>query len=469
MMFKTVGRRFACVAKIGRNVSRDLTEQCVSTLSGGYRIVNYRHPIVRNFAANSLLNNGKKSEAYVRTYEPYGVSLYARPSLVLVKGEGSKVTDLDGKTYLDFTAGIAVNGLGHGNKEVARILFEQSQKAIHISNLYYNEHAGPLAKLIVDRTKENGAMAQAAKVFFSNSGTEANEAAIKFARKYGKVSKRGSEKKYEIVSFARSFHGRTMGSLSATPNEKYQKPYFPMIPGFKYGIYNDLDGIESIITENTCGVIIEPIQGEGGVYQADPEFMVALRKRCNEVDALLIYDEIQSGIGRTGNLWAHQMFPADAHPDILTMAKTLGNGFPIGAVLTTEKVASVIKFGDHGTTFGGNPLACCVAYYVFDQLSRPELLASVVEKGQLLKSLLLQLKEKFPKLISEIRGTGLILGIQFTEDPSPVISKALEEGLLIITAGTNTIRLLPPLVITEDEIMEGVSKIEKAISSTMNV
>jgi len=333
---------------------------------------------------------------------------------------------------------------------------------VHTSNLYHNPWTGELSKLIVTKTRASGAMQSASKVFVCNSGSEANEAAIKFARKVGKV-REPSGTKIEIASFQNSFHGRTMGSLSATPNPKYQKPFSPMVPGFKYGTYNDEAGIKDLVTENTCGVIVEPIQGEGGVNVATPAFLQALRNRCNQVGAVLIYDEIQCGLSRTGQLWAHQILPASAHPDILTTAKALGNGFPIGATLVSEDVAEKIVTGDHGTTFGGNPLACRLAHYVFSRLSDAELQEGVIEKETIFRAGFKRLKQQFPELITEVRGRGLILGLQLSQDPAPIVTAARERGLLIITCGTNTLRFVPPLVISNDEVSEGLAVLEEAM------
>lgn len=313
------------------------------------------------------------------------------------------------------------------------------------------------------RTRAAGAMQSASRVFVCNSGSEANEAAIKFARKVGKT-RDPTGAKFEIVSFHNSFHGRTMGSLSATPNPKYQKPFSPMVPGFRYGRYNVEARITDLVTERTCGVIVEPIQGEGGVNVANPSFLQALRKRCNEVGAVLIYDEIQCGLSRTGQLWAHQSLPDSAHPDILTTAKALGNGFPIGATIVSEEVAEKIVTGDHGTTFGGNPLACRLAHHVFSRLSDPELQRSVLEKEGVFRAGFKKLQERFPEVITEMRGRGLILGLQLTQDPTPIVTAARERGLLIITCGTNVLRFVPPLVISNDEIAEGLAILEEAMA-----
>ena len=305
-------------------------------------------------------------------------------------------------------------------------------------------------------------MSNASKVFVCNSGSEANEAAIKFARKVGKIRQPDGEK-HEIVSFDRSFHGRTMGALSATPNPKYQKPFGPMIPGFKYGTFNDEAAVDALVTEKTCGVIIEPIQGEGGVNVATTSFLKALRDRCNAVGAVLIYDEIQCGLARTGQLWAHANLPPSLHPDILTTAKALGNGFPIGATMVTEEVARCVVTGDHGTTFGGNPLACRLGHYIVSRLSEPELQNSILEKEQIFRRGFDVLRKRFPEVIKEVRGRGLLLGLQLAQDPTPIVTAARERGLLIITCGTNTLRFVPPLIISNEEIQEGLGILGQAM------
>jgi acetylornithine/succinyldiaminopimelate/putrescine aminotransferase len=256
-----------------------------------------------------------------------------------------------------------------------------------------------------------------------------------------------------------------MGSLSATPNPKYQKPFAPMLPGFRYGTYNDIAGINDLVTDKTCGVIIEPIQGEGGVNVASHEFLVALRKRCTEVGAVLIHDEIQCGLGRTGKLWAHASLPREAQPDIVTTAKALGNGFPIGATLVTEDVSSKIVTGDHGTTFGGNPLGCRLAHYIVSRLADPELHKDVLKKEARFREHFARLHKTFPDVIQEVRGRGLILGLQLNSDPTPVVTAARERGLLVITCGTNTLRFVPPLIISNEEIDQGMGILEEAMNA----
>ncbi|KAL2048913.1 hypothetical protein ABVK25_010865 [Lepraria finkii] len=408
-----------------------------------------------------------QTAAIVGEHLQYMVATYVRPPPMMVKGEGCYIWDIENRRYLDFTAGIAVNALGHCDPEMAKLISQQARTLIHTSNLYHNPWTGALSQLLVSKTHESGSMHEASKVFVCNSGSEANEAAIKFARKVGKIRQPSGEQ-HEIVSFNQSFHGRTMGSLSATPNPKYQKPFGPMIPGFRYGNYNDEAGIKDLVTEKTCGVIVEPIQGEGGVNMATPSFLQALRDRCNEVGAVLIYDEIQCGLSRTGQLWAHASLPPSAHPDIVTTAKALGNGFPIGATMVTEEVAKCIVTGDHGTTFGGNPLACRLAHYIISRLSEPELQQGVLEKEKIFRAGIERLQKRFPEAIKEVRGRGLILGLQLTQDPTSIVTAARERGLLVITCGTNTLRFVPPLIISNEEIEEGLGILEQAMEVALS-
>ncbi|KAL2871962.1 acetylornithine transaminase [Aspergillus lucknowensis] len=415
------------------------------------------------------------SVAFVKDRAPYLVPTYVRPNPIMIKGRGSYLWDMENRRYLDLTAGIAVNSLGHCDPEIAKIIAEQAETLLHASNLYHNAWIGALSKDLIMLTRESGSMRDAAQVFIANSGTEANEAAIKFARKTGRA-RDPSGAKHEIVSFNNSFHGRTMGALSATPNPKYQTPFSPMLPGFKYGKYNDVAQLQDLVTEKTCGVIVEPIQGEGGVHVATPEFLSALRKRCDEVGAVLIFDEIQCGLSRTGSFWAHahpSLKPASgeaAHPDILTTAKALGNGIPIGATIVSGKtVGDNIKAGDHGTTFGGNPLACRVAHHIIHRLASPELQKSVQDKSALLVSGFQDLQKKYPDFISEIRGRGLILGLQLSESFSSraadIVTAARERGMLIITAGEGCLRFVPPLTITEEQLKTGLRILEQAFQA----
>jgi acetylornithine aminotransferase len=401
---------------------------------------------------------------------PFMVPTYVRPPPMMVKGEGSILYDNENREYLDFTAGIAVNSLGHADPEVARVIAHQAQQLIHASNLYHNPWTPTLSKLLIQETQKQSPGSELSQVFVSNSGSEANEAAIKFARKVT-YAKDPQTTQRDIVSFHESFHGRTYGSLSATPNKKYQPPFGPMLPGFRYGTYNDVAAVKDLITENTAGVIVEPIQGEGGVNVATPEFLQALRKRCDEVGAVLIFDEIQCGLSRTGDLWAHTA--SGVHPDILTTAKALGNGIPIGATLVSGRtVAPFIKTGDHGTTFGGNPFACRVAHHVFERLAKTKLQEEVRAKSKLFLSASETINQKFPGVIKEVRGRGLIIGYQLSDKAKPrateIITAARERGLLVITAGDGVIRIVPPLVISHEEINRGLAILEQAMEVVFN-
>ncbi|KAK5936537.1 acetylornithine aminotransferase [Knufia obscura] len=397
---------------------------------------------------------------------PYMVPTYVRPPPMMMQGEGCILYDHENRPYLDFTAGIAVCSLGHADSGVARIVSNQAQTLIHASNLYHNPWTPELSKLMIEETQQQSPGNHLSQVFVSNSGSEANEAALKFARKVP-YQKDPNTAQREIVSFHGSFHGRTYGSLSATPNKKYQPPFGPMLPGFRYGIYNDVEAVQSLVAKNTAGVIVEPIQGEGGINVATPEFLQALRNRCDEVGAILIFDEIQCGLSRTGDLWAHTA--SGVQPDILTTAKALGNGIPIGATLISGKsVAPFINTGDHGTTFGGNPFSCRVAHHVFTRLARPELQEDVRIKSTLFFSAYDTMSAKYPGVLTAVRGRGLIVGYQLSDEhkgrASEVVTAARERGLLIITAGDGVIRIVPPLIISAEEINKGLEILDEAMA-----
>ncbi|GLB33553.1 putative class-III pyridoxal-phosphate-dependent aminotransferase family protein [Lyophyllum shimeji] len=419
----------------------------------------------------------------------YVLPVYARPDLILSHGKGSYVWDTDGRKYLDFSAGIAVNALGHADDGVAKVIAEQSKKLVHASNVYHNEWAYRLAELLVTTTQFEGGLGYApgtvpplkfpdAKVFFSNSGTEANEGALKIARKVGKDRWAAAAPgrswdspectKTRIACFEGSFHGRSMGALSVTTNPKYQAPFAPLIPGVDVGRLNDMEGLKTLVGEDTCAVIVEPIQGEGGINVADVEWLRALRKRCEEVGAVLIYDEIQCGLFRTGTLWAHSEYPVDCHPDIVTMAKPLANGFPIGAVMLRDTVAQTMTAGTHGTTFGGSPLACAVGHHVFSRLTSRRFIADSAEMGQYLTARVNQLPKWFPNILhSNIRGRGLILGLGFKnhEHPGRVFEMARERGVLVLTAGKDAIRLVPSLNVGMDEVDLAVDVLESCLGA----
>ncbi|KAJ1941149.1 acetylornithine aminotransferase [Linderina pennispora] len=441
--------------------------------------------------ASRTFNSSARLAAGVSSGDSFILKTYARPELTLSHGKGSYVYDTAGKEYLDFTAGIAVVALGHSHPDVSAAIADQATKLIHCSNLYHNEWAPQLAQTLIAATEASFSSATAglyakgadgkigARVFFSNSGTEANEGALKFARKYGKhvatagtLGKTASEAlrgdpnlKSNIVSFTGGFHGRSMGALSVTANPKYQKPFTPLIPGTQTAKYNRSDELAAFIDERTCGVIVEPVQGEGGIHPADVEFLRAIRRRCDQVGAVLIYDEIQCGLGRTGSLWAHHQYPEDCVPDIVTMAKPLANGVPIGAIMVSQKIADVISVGDHGTTFGGNPLACRVGCTVLGHIAKPAFLERVKEAGKVLESELEPvLKPYLGGLVVEQRGMGLLRGIQFASDPTPIVNLALQRGLLLVAAAGNTIRLVPPLTVENADLKKAATIIGECIA-----
>jgi len=371
--------------------------------------------------------------------QKYLVHAYNRPPFVLADGEGVWLEDTDGNRYLDLVAGIAVSALGYGDAEIAETICEAGRKPLHYSNLYHNEPMSRLAARLVEIT------AFAERVHFQNSGTESTEAAMKFARKFARTH--FGEGKTNIVAFTGAFHGRTMGALAATPREKYQKPFAPLMPGVRFAEYNNIESAIEAIDESVCGVIIEPIQGEGGIHPADGEFMAALREVTREHDALLIFDEVQCGVGRTGAFWAHEHY--GVLPDILCSAKPLANGLPIGAVLVTERVAEVIHPGDHGTTFAGGPFVTSVANVVVNRISDPAFLAHVQEVGAYFKERLEALNN--PHIV-EVRGRGLMLGVQLDMPAGPVVQAGYRHGLLLLNAGADVLRLVPPLIISKDEV-----------------
>ncbi|KAG5340975.1 hypothetical protein C0989_012349 [Termitomyces sp. Mn162] len=429
------------------------------------------------------------SPATTKTLErasEYLLPVYARPDFILSHGKGSYVWDTDGRKYLDFSAGIAVNALGHADEGVLQALNEQAGKIIHTSNVYHHEWAGKLAEKLVMTTQTEGGLGAAsgtgrslgAKVFFANSGTEANEGALKVARKVGKErwaaampGRRWDSpecNKTRIVCFEGSFHGRSMGALSVTVNPKYQAPFAPLLPGVDVGRLNDHEGLKTLIVENTCAVIVEPIQGEGGINGANVNWLRALRQRCDEVGAVLIYDEVQCGIFRTGTLWAHSAFPIDCHPDIVTMAKPLANGYPIGAVLLRDTVSETMTAGTHGTTFGGSPLACAIGYHVLERLASRDSITKIAETSEYLAGRLEQLPKWFPDILqTNIRGRGLIrgLGFQRAGDPGRVVSMARERGVFVLTGGADAVRLVPSLNVGKEEVDLAVDVLESCIGA----
>ena len=375
---------------------------------------------------------------------------YRRANFVLDRGEGVYLFDTDGRRYLDFSAGIAVNALGYGDPEVMEVIRDQAAHYFHVSNLYHSEPMARLAKTLTG-------LSFADRVFFCNSGAEANEGAIKFARKWGRS---GGQDRHEIVVFTGAFHGRTMGALTATPREAYQAAFRPLIGGINVARFNDLDSTAQAITPKTCAIMVEPIQGEGGIHPASVEFMQGLRRLCDEHDLLLVLDEVQCGLGRTGRLWAHEAY--GIKPDIMTLAKPLGGGLPMGAVLVTERVAAAIAPGDHGSTFAANALISRVAQVVVNRVSRPEFLKQVSEVGEYLGASLRRLAERKANA-AETRGDGLMWALELTDDAAPYVEKGYSEGLIMLVAGAKVLRFLPPLVIGKEHVDELIQILDRVL------
>lgn len=394
------------------------------------------------------------TKTIIETAEEKLIHTYNRYQIVLDKGDGVRLYDTDGKEYLDFGAGIAVFALGYNNKEYNDAVKAQVDKLIHTSNYFYNEPAVKAAQAV---TKASGMD----RVFFTNSGTEAVEGAIKLAKKYAYL-KDGSID-HEIIAMEHSFHGRSMGALAVTGNRHYQEAFGPMIPGIKFAKYNDLESVKSLVNDKTCAIIFETVQGEGGVYPAKKEFIEGVRKLCDEKGILLILDEIQCGMGRTGSMFAYQQY--GVKPDIVTVAKALGCGVPIGAFLAKENVAKALVPGDHGTTYGGNPLACAASAKVFELFEKLNVLENVQKVGAYMAKKLEQIVQDYD-IVIEHRGVGLIQGIELSLNPKDVICNALDNGLILFSAGTNVIRFVPPLVITEKDVDEMIVKLRKALDET---
>jgi len=365
---------------------------------------------------------------------------YAPSPISIVRGRGSRVYDLEGREYLDFVAGIAVNTLGHAHPDLVAAIQKQAQHLLHASNLYYTEPQVKLAKALVDHSF-------AKKVFFCNSGAEANEAAIKLVRRYAH-QKHGPDR-YEIITMLNSFHGRTMATLTATGQEKVQKGFEPLLPGFKYVPLNDLPELEKALSPKTAAVMLELVQGEGGVHVADRTYLNSLRELCRQHDVLLVFDEVQTGMGRTGTLFAYEQL--GVHPDIMTLAKGLGGGVPIGACLATDEVAAAFSPGAHASTFGGNPLACAAALAVLRVLLEGRVLEQSRRMGDYLAKGLLDLKDRL-HIVKDVRGLGLLQGMELTIEGKPVVDDCLARGLLINCTMERVLRFVPPLIITQHEI-----------------
>lgn len=399
-----------------------------------------------------------KQDELVRRGQAILTPNYRPAPVVFSHGEGARLWDLAGKQYLDFAAGIAVCALGHAHPALTESIQAQAAKLLHVSNLYFNQPSIELGEKLCQ-------LCFADRVYFANSGAEANEAAMKLARRHMQ-SVRGEERS-QIVTTYQSFHGRTWAAISATGQPKYHQGFAPLVPGFVHVPYNDLDAMASAISTDTCAVLVEPIQGEGGIIVADPGYLRGLRKLCDDVGALLIFDEVQTGVARTGNWFAHQH--DDVAPDIMSLAKGLGGGVPIGAMLCTEEVAGGFQPGVHASTYGGNPLVCAASLSVLETIEQESLLSHAIEKGRALENALQRIVDRFDACY-EVRGRGLMRGIGVDPDAldrTAVMVAARDQGLLITTAGKDAFRLVPPLVITESDIEQAERILTDAISSVL--
>src|ERR1700736_248956 len=395
-------------------------------------------------------------------FDQFVVPSYSRFDLVLERGEGSYVWDIDGGRYLDLAGGIAVCSLGHAHPEITKALTEQSRKLIHVSNLYYNELQGRLAKRIVD-------LIAPGRVFFCNSGAEANEGLFKLARKFGH-----DDSRYEIITTVNSFHGRTLAGIAATGQEKVKTGFEPPVEGFKQVPFNDLDAMRGAITRSTIAILIEPVQGESGITIATSEYLIGLRRLCDEQNLLLLFDEVQAGHFRTGKFQSWQRIleseDVDLVPDAVSMAKSLGGGFPMGAFWVREKFANVLSAGTHASTFGGTPLACAVALKIFEVIGRENLAANARDTGDFLLRELRTIQQRFPKVVKVVRGLGLMIGIEFQPRFKAVdlVKRLHEQHLLTVPAGNSVVRLLPPLNLSRPEAEEGLRAIEALITHLSN-
>ncbi|KAJ3099227.1 acetylornithine aminotransferase [Phlyctochytrium planicorne] len=392
--------------------------------------------------------------------------LYPQALPIITHGSGCSLFDSDNRRYLDLGAGIAVNALGHADKEVMEAVRDQVGKIVHVCNLYRNEYAGELAgRLLQGIRGESGdaVWGEGSKVFLCNSGTEANEASIKFARKYAKyIRPNSSNAPFGILSFNNAFHGRTMGALSATPNVKYQAPFTPLIPGFTSLPFNDIPALETVDFSTLAAVIVEPVQGEGGIFVGNHEWFKILKEKCDAAGTLLIFDEVQCGLGRLGTFTGHAHLGFE--PDLISIAKPLANGIPIGAVLLTPKVADSIKPGDHGTTFGGNPFSARVGSVVIKRIQSPGFLDHVKDTGAYFMKRLKELSDGSP-ILAEVRGMGLMIGVQLREtvETSLFVDLCRERGVMVLSAGCNTVRIVPPLIITKEEVDEAMEVFEDVV------
>ena len=392
-----------------------------------------------------------KTENLIEQEHKYILQTYGRPDFVLERGNGVYLFDLDGNRYLDFVSGLAVNALGYGDYDVLKAIEQQSAQLMHVSNLYHTVPSTRLAKSLVESSFAD-------RVFFCNSGTEAWEAALKFCRKWGHTS--GG--RHKLIAFRNSFHGRTLGSLSTTGQPRYHEGFGPLLPGVDFADFNDLASVEALVDDQTCAVLVEPIQGEGGVHVATDDFLQGLRKLCDDRGLLLAFDEIQVGMGRTGTLWAYQQYGVE--PDVMTLAKALGGGLPIGAALMTQKVADALQAGDHAATFGANPVVANVALAVLGKIADDGFLEGVARNGQRLRTGLEKLQQRWPERISELRGRGLIQGAVVTDRPAAdYLADFREREILAAPCGPDMVRFLPPLIVDEDRIDEVIDVFDEIL------
>ena len=389
------------------------------------------------------------TQQIIELYDQYVMPTYFKTPLAIARGKGTRVWDEEGNEYLDFFPGWAVSGIGHSHPRVVKAIKQQAGTLIHIANNYYHEGQALLAEKIVKHSFPG-------KVFFCNSGAEANEAAIKLARKHGNPARN------EIITMEHSFHGRTIATVTATAQPKYQKGFEPLPGGFKHVSLNDLDALKNAVNDKTAAIMLEPIQGEGGIRAADRAYLAAVRDLCDEKGILLIFDEVQSGMGRTGTMFAYQHFGIE--PDILTLAKSLGGGFPIGATVAKKEIADTLQPGTHGTTFGGSPLACAAALAVFDALEKDGLLENALNMGTYLRQKLEALKKKYP-IIKEVRGVALMTALELSIESKGVFESCLKEGLLINSTQNTVLRIMPPLTVKKSEIDQAIKILDESLAA----
>jgi acetylornithine/N-succinyldiaminopimelate aminotransferase len=382
----------------------------------------------------------------------YVLQSYTRPDLVIERGNGCYLFDTDGNRYLDFVSGLAVNALGYGDYEVLKAIEQQACQLMHVSNLYHTVPSVQLARRLAE-------CSFADRTFFCNSGTEAWEASLKFCRKWGAAQ--GGRPKYRFIAMHNSFHGRTYGSLSTTGQPKYHQGFGPLLPGVDFVDFNDLAAVARAVTDETCAVLVEPLQAEGGIHAATAQFLRGLRRLCDERGMLLVFDEIQVGMGRTGWLWAHQYYQVE--PDIMAVAKALGGGLPLGVSLLREPVAQAIRPGDHASTFGANPVACAVGQVVLGKITAPGFLEGVREKGEHLAARLRKLQERWPEQLTQVRGRGFIAGVVTTRPAADYVAAFRQRHILVAVAGPNVVRFLPPLIAERDRLDEVVDVFDEIL------